>query len=389
MEILFVSHKYPPSTGGMEKQSFELINGMKQHLSVHAIVYSGTESRLKFFMQLNRRIKQICRDNPKISVIHFNDGLIATGSLMHKGYGHLKRSVTLHGLDVVFPGIIYQRFIIPLFNRFDLIFAVSRATARACEVRGIKKEKIVVINNGVDTNIRPTASRDEVDHLLQEKYNINCSGRRILIAMGRPVKRKGFSWFMENVMPSLHEDFILLLIGPVRKQRNTGARLLRLLPGFISTRIELFLGFPGDETAIERLLGQPAIAGKVARLGKLPFADITAILSASDAFVMPNIEVKGDMEGFGLVCLEACMCGTKVFAAASGGITDAIQHKKNGILLSPGDVGAWIAALNEVAGNPRASGLVPDEIIAFTSRQFSWEKMTIGYLTHFLALTRS
>jgi hypothetical protein len=78
MEILFVTHKYPPSIGGMEKQSFELINGMKRYAKVHAIIYDGRESRFRFFLTLRSKIIQACRSHPGISIIHFNDGLIAS-----------------------------------------------------------------------------------------------------------------------------------------------------------------------------------------------------------------------------------------------------------------------------------------------------------------------
>jgi hypothetical protein len=48
---------------------------------------------------------------------------------------------------------------------------------------------------------------------------------------------------------------------------------------------------------------------------------------------MPNIRVPGDAEGFGLVALEAVVCGTAVLAADLEGITEAIQHGKNGLLV--------------------------------------------------------
>ncbi len=117
-------------------------------------------------------------------------------------------------------------------------------------------------------------------------------------------------------------------------------------------------------------------------MGKLPQDDIDAILGIADAFIMPNIEVQGDMEGFGLVCLEACMRGTKVFAAASGGITDAIIHGSNGILLPPGHVASWVHALNQVIDAPH-SQLSTQEIISFTMNRFSWQKMADQYYLHF------
>lgn len=380
MEILFVSHKFPPATGGMEKQSFELINEMSRLTKIHCIVYEGKESRFKFFSQLNKRIRQVVLEHPEISVIHFNDGLIGAFSMFHRGYAQLKRSVTLHGLDVVFPGMLYQKLIFPRFNRFDLIFAVSRATANACMERGIAPEKVVVVNNGVDVTTKTRTSRTMVNDLLAKKYAAEVSGKRILVAIGRPVKRKGFSWFIKNVMPQLHEDLILLLIGPVQEEKNS--RLFNLLPLFLRTRIELFLGAPSDEVNLRTLLKGVDSSRRVMRLGKIPRQDINSVLAVADAFIMPNIEVQGDMEGFGLVCLEACMQGTKVFAAASGGITDAITQQANGILLPPAHITSWVHQLNQLVESPDAQ-LKAEDIMAFTSGRFSWRKMAEEYFQHF------
>lgn len=381
MEVLFVTHKYPPVIGGMEKQSFELINGMKKLVNVHTIVYEGKGSRIKFFLSLNRRITSLCAENPGIKIIHYNDGLIAAFSLLFKQRRHIKQVVTLHGLDVVYPHSIYQQLILKKFNRFDLIIAVSRATANACVVRGIPAEKIVVINNGVDTQARPQAKRADTDLLLQEKYNIDSGARRLLVAIGRPVKRKGFSWFIKKVSPLLKDDFLLLLIGPVRNKKDRW--LMDLLPAAIGKPIELLFGMPGDEQHIEELLQDPLIRNRVVRLGKLPYEDMNTLLSVADAFIMPNIEVSGDMEGFGLVCLEAAMFGTIVIAAASGGITDAIYPDQNGILVTPGDHTAWAKTINEYSTTQQ---LLKADIISFTKNHFSWEKMIKDYEAEFLKI---
>lgn len=386
MEILFVTHKFPPATGGMEKQSFELINEMSQLTKVHCIVYDNKESRVNFFRKLNSRIRQIIKDNPKISIIHFNDGLLGAFSMFHWGYKHLKRSVTFHGLDVVFPGILYQKFIFPRFNRFDLIFAVSRATANACLERGIMADRMAVVNNGVDMATKRNTSRMQVDEILSQRYQVDICNKKVMVAIGRPVKRKGFSWFIKNVMPFLHQDLVLLLIGPVQEKRGSANHFYKFLPFFIKSRIELFLGAPNDEINLTKLLSGANKNSRVMRLGKLPRHEINAILDVADAFIMPNIEVSGDMEGFGLVCLEACMHGTKVFAAASGGITDAITHQANGILLPPGHIATWVYQLNQLVES--ADGhLSSEDIISFTSGRFSWRKMAEQYFLHFSNLT--
>jgi len=341
MEILFVSHKYPPAVGGMEKQSFELIQGMKRFTKVHTIVYEGGESKLRFFWMLRKRILQTCSENPGITAIHFNDGLMAAICAGHTGYEHLLRAVTLHGLEVVFPNRLYQRFILPRFNRFDLIIAVSQATAAACIARGLSPEKVVVIPNGVDAALADTVQRPDFKQFMLKKYHLDVQDCHILVAMGRSVRRKGFSWFIQQVVPELKGNLIFLMIGPFRRQPGGFEIFLRYLPAFLRHQIALFAGFPTDEATIRQLLERPEWQDKVRHLGKLPFEDIRQILAAADAFVMPNIPIEGDMEGFGLVCLDhrghsrrqkrgaaaAGRCGGlgKGFACANG---KSIQYRR-------------------------------------------------------------
>lgn len=359
---------------------------MKQYIKVHILVYEGVENKLKFFLKLNSRINRLCKEHPGISIIHFNDALLAASSLPHRGYGHLKRTMTAHGLDIVFPFFIYTRFVLPRFNNFDLIIAVSEATRNACVKRNIRKDRIIVIQNGVDTETKIPASRHEIDLSLQKNHLIDSRGKRILVAVGRPVKRKGFSWFIRHVVPVLHEDFLLLLIGPGRDVSRKD-QLFRILPNLLRKRLELFLGYPSDAVEIRNLLNDPFIGSRVKHLGKLPAQIMADIISVSDAYIMPNIPVKGDMEGFGLVCLEAAMCGTQVFASGIEGITDAIHHEKNGFLLPPANAKAWVKALNQLRSDASDLSLSPDGIITFTQQTFSWDRMTRRYLEAFGKLT--
>ncbi|MBK8699529.1 MAG: hypothetical protein IPN29_08295 [Saprospiraceae bacterium] len=109
MEILFISHKYPPATGGMEKFSYELISGVQQHIKVHKVVYDGKESRVMWFLNLRRRVDDLIKRHPCIKLIHLNDGLMTYFCLWLKKKYKLPVVATLHGLDVVFPLPYYQK----------------------------------------------------------------------------------------------------------------------------------------------------------------------------------------------------------------------------------------------------------------------------------------
>ena len=383
MEILFVTHKYPPSIGGMEKQSFELTQGMKKHAQVHLLCCDGSESKVRFFWSLKRRVREKLKQHPGISILHFNDGLAAAFCSGEHDFPGLVRSVTLHGLDVVFPNSLFQRKILPRFRHFQSIIAVSQATAQACIQRGLSPEKITVIPNGVDHDIATYIPDAAAQQAFLDQYNSILTGKKTLILMGRPVLRKGFSWFLKSVFPQLSPEFQVLIIGPFREKRPLSAYLLDILPANFRKQLELMFGMPSDEDNLRSILKAPQLQGRVKHLGRLPFTDIMLIMSASHAFVMPNISVEGDMEGFGLVCLEANLRGLPVFAANLEGITDAVQDQKNGYLLPTQDSTAWLAALDAINQAPDFVKNFGLQARKYVLENFGWEKMTASYFNHF------
>lgn len=386
MEILFVSHKFPPAIGGMEKQSFELINRIGEYTTVHKIVYQGQESIINFFLGLNKQILRTLKKHPNIKLIHFNDGLIATLSLRHKGYEQLKKVVTIHGLDVVFPLPYFQKNIIPQFNKFDKIIAVSQATRLAAIARGIHPDKIEVIQNGVDHKL--VSDKTTAIDLILKKYKIDAQANHLIIALGRPVKRKGISWFIKHVLPQLPSDYKLILIGPFAPTATWKEKLIYALPSSIQHLVMLFLGFPSDQKLIRHYLGNPNFISRMQHIGKVPTADLQCLLRHAGLFIMPNIKVEGDMEGFGLVCLEASICGATVFASDIEGISDAIIHQQNGILLPTENADRWILEIKNALDQPSLLKSKSEEFQAYSLAHYSWDKMVKAYFNLFESLIK-
>jgi glycosyltransferase involved in cell wall biosynthesis len=68
--------------------------------------------------------------------------------------------------------------------------------------------------------------------------------------------------------------------------------------------------------------------------------DARAILWALDIFAMPSLR-----EGLGVALLEAMACGLPAVASRVGGIVDAVDEGRTGILVAPGDANALAGAL--------------------------------------------
>jgi phosphatidylinositol alpha-1,6-mannosyltransferase len=74
------------------------------------------------------------------------------------------------------------------------------------------------------------------------------------------------------------------------------------------------------------------------------------LLCDSDIFVMIPFETEfGDVEGFGIVYLEAGLLGKPVIASQSGGIVDAVKQRETGLVIAPADVAAAADAILELA----------------------------------------
>ncbi len=383
MEILFVSHKFPPSTGGMEKHCYELLAGIESKCKTHQLIYDSTKNELLFFLSLGRKINRICKENPKIDIIYFNDALIAGFCSFLKLHKQISYVVTLHGLDVTFPSGIYHKYIFSRLNLYDYMLAVSHATAQKAIALGIDPDKLAVVPNGVDTLPFQDVSEEIFEKWLLTKQ-INLSGRKLLMLMGRPVQRKGFSWFIEQVFPLLQDQFYLIVVGPFHQRATFLERMIYLLPKRLREKIMLFFGYFSDERQLRKMIGK---ADHIKHLGCLPYAEIEMLFGKIDAFLMPNISVEGDMEGFGLVCLEASVHGTLVFASNMDGIPDAVVNKKNGFLFSSENTEMWAEKLNDFARNIDSYKQYKSQFSKFTRENYNWERMVDSYYNIFTNLS--
>jgi phosphatidylinositol alpha-1,6-mannosyltransferase len=100
-----------------------------------------------------------------------------------------------------------------------------------------------------------------------------------------------------------------------------------------------------------------------------------ALYQRCDIVVMPNIRVAGDVEGFGLVALEASAIGKPVAAADLEGLRDAVVPGENGWLFAAGDAHVWIEGLAFALQDRTALAVLGSSARVYSER-FDWK--TIG-----------
>ena len=126
---------------------------------------------------------------------------------------------------------------------------------------------------------------------------------------------------------------------------------------------------------LRRLAGQLGVAGSVRFTGQVPDADLPAYYDAGDVFAMPcRTRRRGlDVEGLGIVYLEASATGLPVIAGDSGGAPDAVLNGETGYVVPGRDVPQLSVRLIQLLGDPAGARAMGEKGLAWVDREWRWD----------------
>lgn len=361
--ILFISRKYPPTVGGMELVSFRLTTDIARRRDARIIAWGGSQTYLPLFAVAAFARALAIGFAGKVELIHLGDPVLGVLGYLLGRILRVPVVVTVHGLDVIYPNWFYQRMVSWLLPTFDAVIAISRAAQIECLKRGVRSARCFVVTIGVDAPSTDLHNRAEARKRLAAAYGLALADQDVLLTTGRLVRRKGVAWFVDEVLP----------------------RIFRLRPGVFY----LVLGAGPDEGRIREAIERVGLTDRVRLLGKVPDEALWDAYRACNLFVMPNIPVKGDMEGFGLVAIEAGLAERYVVASDLEGIRDAIVPPFNGELVSPGDSTALAVAISSRLADRAELDDLGRGSRRFVTDRFGWTRIVDDYLRIFDGCRRS
>jgi len=345
MRVLFVTRKYPPKIGGMESLSHSLLTGFPE--PKQTITLGRSQKHLVWFLPYV--FWRVAFTAHRYDVIHLGDAMLSVAGCLPRLFGK-RVAISVHGLDMTFAPRLYQAYL-GLFLRADVIIANSASTQRIAEARGLAR--VCAISIGVPERYFAVSRATHRDAELEQRR----AGRVALLTVGRLVPRKGAAWFVRHVLPRL-PSVLYVLVG---------------------------VGAEHDE--IVRAAADTGTSDRVWLVGSVSDARLLDILGTSDVFVMPNIEVPGNVEGFGIVAIEASASGLPVVAARLQGIPDAVVDGENGTLVPPENADAFVAALEVLIADSSERTKRGEQGRAFTLKHYSWPQIIQQYETVFSGLS--
>ncbi|MCL0104450.1 glycosyltransferase family 4 protein [Dehalococcoidia bacterium] len=354
MKISFIARNYPPQVGGAQKLNHELMHNLNNLMDIEIISNKFGEYSPLFHIYAMFKIVLIRKN---INVVFLSDAYLSPIIPFIKWI--LKKPVVIkvNGLDITFSNKIYQSIIPKFVNMADKVICISHATKKECTIRGVSPDRCKVILIGIDENCHK-------NHMVEEahsKFNID-KHSYILLSVGRLVERKGIHWFVENVVPKLvkeEDNFVYIIAGdgPYRK-------------------------------IIENIVISKELEKYVKILGKVSDDDLKLLYIVADAFIMPNIPVEGDLEGFGIVLIEASSHGVPAIASNLEGIKDAVVDGKTGILVEPLNKDMFAQKILEMLDRIRKDKKMKENVRTITLQNYNWGKISQEYYTVFSSIIK-
>ena len=323
--ILFVTNDFGPRAGGIETFVIGLI---ERRAFGSTIVYTSWQAgsheydarwksefgvtvirdRAKILLptpRVSHNLKRLIREH-NIQVAAFGAAApLALLSASMKAAGVVKTVALTHGHEVWWAKVpLFNLAIRRIGSTTDSLTYLGDFTRKAISVSLSKKasQRMVKVAPGIDvehfTPQDSTALRKELG--LEKK--------KVLVCVGRLVHRKGQDRLIESMPEIIAKvpDAHLLIVGQ-------GPYLDHL----------------------KKLVADNHLHGYVTFIGRIHYGELPRYICAGDLFVMPSRSRFGglEVEGLGIVYLEASACGLPVIAGSSGGAPDAVVEGVTGVVV--------------------------------------------------------
>ncbi len=348
-KVLVLTENFPPISGGSGRWFWELYSRLpkEQYLILADDVQGAAEfdnthrlnilrmplkssewgfksfSGMKFYWRLFRQIRNIIKQQ-RITHIH-------CGRVIHEGVtAWLLKLITgtpylcyVHGEDVETAATSGEHSLMvkQVCKHADLLICNSHNSATIVKrLNYAGDDKIQVLHPGVDASLFVPAASDEAF-----KQHMGWQGLKVIITVGRLQARNG-------------QDMMI--------------RVTALLKHQFPEIMYAVIGCGECLESLQALASELGLNDHVQFLTDVSDAQMIQCYQQSDIFILPNRTIGNDIEGFGMVLVEAQACGKPVIAGDSGGTKETMRLNESGYVIDCTDPIMISKTVAELLANP-------------------------------------
>ena len=309
-----------------------------------AIVIRDKSSVLVPSPWVNRRVRAVMREYQS-EVIWFGAAMpLAWMSGLLKRAGAKRVVAITHGHEVWWAKLPPFKWIFKYSTRsIDVLTYLGQFTRRAMAPAISQKALMVQIAPGIPIDHFVPAAKSQ--SLIRE---LDLEHKQVIVCVGRLVHRKGQDKLLEALPQILlqHPDVVLLFVGvgPLRKK-------------------------------LDRLVQKFDLTSHVRFIGRVNYDSLPQYFQLGDLFVMPSrSRLAGlEVEGLGIVYLEASACGLAVVAGTSGGAPDAVLQGETGVVVDGTNLDEITEVINDLLDHPTKLKTMGIAGRTWTEERWSWQ----------------
>jgi phosphatidylinositol alpha-1,6-mannosyltransferase len=208
----------------------------------------------------------------------------------------------------------------------------------------LPEERVHLLYPGVDTRRFIPAPRD-----LATRTELGWGNRPVVLTVGRLQKRKGHDQ-MIRALPTIRRrvpDVLYAIVGDGEERAN-----------------------------LDRLVSEHAVHEHIQFLGEVDDVRLIRCYQQCDLFVLPNRQEGSDIEGFGMVLLEAQACGRPGVAGASGGTAETMRLGETGLVVPCDGPDELARVVPELLCRPDELARMGEAGRRWVVDEFDWESLT-------------
>lgn len=321
--ILLVALEYPPRIGGVEEYYRSLVEvsneKIKPFVGEENLYWRFWPRWLPLLWRIPREMKKIGADVVFAGeVLPVGEALLFIDLLIYWFIGSFRYGVFVHGRDLALTG--HKRWIArQVLKSATWVIANSEHTKKIALGYGLNPQTVHVLTPCPSIVVipapEPESTIDVLDSPIHRQGGASESGNDKIfrfLTVARFVERKGY-------------DTAVAVASELKKR------------GFAFEWT--FIGDGPDKKRIQDFVQSMEVSDSIRWLDAQSAEALAQEYQRADLFVfLPRTLPNGDVEGFGMVCLEAAFYGVPVIASNSGGVPEAIVDGITGIVTSPTDI---------------------------------------------------
>jgi phosphatidylinositol alpha-1,6-mannosyltransferase len=371
-KVLVLTENFPPKSGGSGRWFWELYSRLPKE---DYIIVTDTVNDNSIDKQIDNAVIRIPLQSAEWGLKSFT-GL----GFYWRTAMQVRKLTKQYGITHIHCGrVIHEGVIAWLVSLFTKVKFVCYIHGEDIETAATSREQSLMVNRvcaSADMLICNSLNSQNIARRLN--YDV---GNTVLLHPGADCER--FIPLPSNVQfkkdMRWSEHSVILTVGRLQARKGHD-KMIEAMPSILASHPKTLYCIIGDGDQKSRLLqlvNELQLKDNVIFLNEVSDEEMIKCYQQCDIFILPNRTIANDIEGFGMVLVEAQACGKVVIAGDSGGTGETMLPQQTGFIIDCTKADSIATKIKQLLSDPRLSRSMGEKGAKFVNEMFDWKAHTV------------